>query len=158
MIPSNIDYRFINGLHPETDIDKLIEHAKANDSKKDGATHDDTDGGKQMIIISERPTTIGKLISLHPQFYRSPRVIAEALDREQPIEAKSNSKINKPQDCPVGTVAILDYIGNGTYYVMKANDGYWNQVTPPFQYFTEDIDEVDATTMLTVIYNPHDDK
>ena len=39
---------------------------------------------------------------------------------------------------------------------MKGNDGYWNQVTPPFQSFTEDIDEVDATALLTVIYNPHD--
>lgn len=156
MIPSNIDYRFINGLHPETDIDKLIEHAKANASKKDGATHDDTDGGKQMIIISEKHTAVGKLISLHPQFYRSPRVITEALEREQPIEVKSNSKISKPQDCPAGTVAILHSIGNGTYYVMKQDDGYWQQITPPFQSFTEDISGVDATTLLTVIYNPHD--
>lgn len=109
-----------------------------------------------MIIISEKPTIIGKLIHLNPQFYQSPRKIAEALDKEQPIQAKSGSKLSKPQDCPVGTVAILDSIVNGTYYVMKGNDGYWNQVTPPFQSFTEDIDEVDATALLTVIYNPHD--
>lgn len=158
MIPSNIDYRFINGLHPEVDIDKLIEHAKSNASKNDGETHADTNGGKQMIIIAERPTTIGKLIHLHPQFYRSPRVITDALDREQPIEAKSNSNLNKPQDCPVGTVAVLHSVGNGTYYVMKQDDGYWQQITPPFQSFAEDIGGVDATTLLTVIYNPHDDK
>lgn len=109
-----------------------------------------------MIIISEKPTIIGKLIHLNPQFYQSPRKIAEALDREQPIEAKSNSKLSKPQDCPVGTVAILHSIGNGTFYVMKGDDGYWNQITPPFQSFEEDIDSVDATTLLTVIYNPHD--
>lgn len=109
-----------------------------------------------MIIISEKPTITGKLIHLNPQFYQSPRKIAEALDKEQPIEAKSDSKLNKPQDCPVGTVAILDSIGNGTYYVMKQGDGYWQQVTPPFQSFAEDIGGVDATTLLTVIYNPHD--
>lgn len=109
-----------------------------------------------MIIISEKPTIIGKLIHLNPQLYQSPGKIAEALDREQPIEAKSNSKINKPQDCPVGTVAILHSIGNGTYYVMKQSDGYWQQITPPFQSFAEDIGGVDATTLLAVIYNPHD--
>ena len=109
-----------------------------------------------MIIISEKPTITGKLIHLNPQFYQSPRKITEALDKEQPIEAKSGSKLSKPQDCPVGTVAILDYIGNGTYYVMKGKDGYWQQITPPFQSFAEDIDEVDATALLTVIYNPHD--
>ena len=146
-------YKFI-----ETDINKLIEHAKSNTIKNDGATRDNADGGKQMIIISEKPTIIGKLVHLHPQFYRSPSVIAEALDREQPIEAKSNSKLNKPQDCPIGTVAVLHSVGNGTYYVMKGKDGYWNQITPPFQSFAEDIGGVDATTLLTVIYNPHDDK
>lgn len=114
MIPSNIDYRFIDGLNLEADINKLIEHAKSNTIKNDGATRDNADGGKRMIIISEKPTAVGKLISLHPQFYRSPRVITEALDREQPIEAKSNSKLNKPQDCPVGTVAVLHSVGNGT--------------------------------------------
>lgn len=108
-----------------------------------------------MIIISEKPTIIGKLIHLNPQFYQSPRKIAEALDKEQPIEAKSDSKLNKPQDCPVGTVAILHSIGNGTYYVTKQSDGYWQQITPPFQSFAEDIGGVDATTILTVIYNPH---
>lgn len=77
-----------------------------------------------MIIISEKSTIIGKLVHLNPQFYRSPRVIAEALDREQPLETKSNSKLNKPQDCPVGTVAVLHSVGNGTYYVMKGKDGY----------------------------------
>ena len=144
-------YKFI-----ETDINKLIEHAKSNASKNYGATRDNVDGGKHMIIISEKPTIIGKLIHLNPQFYQSPGKIAEALDKEQPLEAKSNSKLNKPQDCPVGTVAILHSIGNGTYYVMKQSDGYWQQITPPFQSFTEDIDGVDATTLLTVIYNPHD--
>lgn len=144
-------YKFI-----ETDINKLIEHAKSNTIKNDVATRDNVDGGKHMIIISEKPTIIGKLVHLHPQFYRSPRVIAEALDREQPIEAKSNSKLNKPQDCPIGTVAVLHSVGNGTYYVMKGKDGYWNQITPPFQSFAEDIGGVDATTLLTVIYNPHD--
>ena len=54
-----------------------------------------------MIIISEKPTIIGKLIHLNPQFYQSPRKIAEALDKEQPIEAKSGSKLSKPQDCPL---------------------------------------------------------
>lgn len=157
MIPSNIDYRFIDGLRPETDIDKLLEHAKANVNHNDGATHANVDGGrKHMIIVSEKPTTVGKLISLHPQFYRSPRVITDALDREQPIEAKSNSKFHKPQDCPVGTVAVLHSVGNGTYYVMKQNDGYWQQITPPFQSFAEDIGGLDATTLLTVIYNPQD--
>ena len=140
----------------ETDINKLIERARANASKNDETTRDDTDGGKHMIIISEKPTAIGKLISLHPQFYRSPRVIAEALDREQPLQSKEHSKLHKPKDCPVGTVAILHSIGNGTYYVMKQSDGYWQQITPPFQSFTEDIDGVDATTLITVIYNPHD--
>lgn len=109
-----------------------------------------------MIIISEKPAIIGKLISLHPQFYQSPGKITEALEREQPLQPKSNSKLHKPKDCPVRTVAILHSIGNGTYYVMKQSDGYWQQITPPFQSFAEDIDGVDATTLLTVIYNPHD--
>lgn len=61
-----------------------------------------------------------------------------------------------PQDYPIGTVAVLNSIGNGTYYVMKRDNGYWQQITPPFQSFVEDIDEVDATVLLTVIYNPHD--
>lgn len=156
MIPSNIDYRFIDGLNLEVDINKMIEHVKANVGKSDGATRDNTEERKHMIIISEKPTAVGKLISLHPQFYRSPRVIAEALDREQPLQPKSNSNLHKPQDCPTGTVAIIHSIGNGTYYVMKQDDGYWQQITPPFQSFAEDIDGVDATTLLTVIYNPHD--
>lgn len=33
-----------------------------------------------MIIVSERPTIIGKLIHLNPQSYQSPRKIREALD------------------------------------------------------------------------------
>lgn len=37
-----------------------------------------------MIIISEKPAITGKLIHLNPQFYQSPRKIAEALDKEQP--------------------------------------------------------------------------
>ena len=144
-------YKFV-----ETDINKLIEHAKANVINNDGSTHDNADGGKHMIIISEKPTIIGKLIHLNPQFYQSPGKITEALDKEQPLESKSHSKLHKPKDCPVGTVAILHSIGNGTYYVMKQDDGYWQQITPPFQSFAEDIDGVDATTLLTVIYNPHD--
>ena len=144
-------YKFI-----ETDINKLIEHAKSNAIKNDGATRDNVDGGKYMIIVSEKPTTVGKLIHLHPQLYRSPRKIAEALDKEQPLESRSHSKLHKPKDCPIGTVAVLQSIGNGTYYVMKGKDGYWQQITPPFQSFMEDIDGVDATTLLTVIYNPHD--
>ena len=109
-----------------------------------------------MIVVAERPTITGKLIHLNPQFYTSPRKIAEALSEEQPIQAKSRSKLGNPKDCPVGTVAILNSIGNGTYYVMKTDDGYWQQITPPFQSFAEDIDSVDATALLTVIYNPHD--
>lgn len=109
-------------------------------------------------MTSEKPTITGKLIHLNPQFYQSPRKIAEALDKEQPIQAKGHSRLGNPKDCPIGTVAILNSIGNGTYYVMKTDDGYWQQITPPFQSFAEDIDGVDATTLITVIYNPHDDK
>ncbi|WP_314690813.1 hypothetical protein [uncultured Rothia sp.] len=109
-----------------------------------------------MIIVSERPTIIGKLIHLNPQSYQSPRRIREALDQERPIEPNDHSKFTKPQGYPIGTVAVLNSIGNGTYYVMKRDNGYWQQITPPFQSFAEDIDGVDTTVLLTVIYNPHD--
>ena len=48
-----------------------------------------------MIIVSERPTIIGKLIHLNPQSYQSPRKIREALDQERPIESRGRS--NPPQ-------------------------------------------------------------
>lgn len=161
MIPSNIDYRFIDGLNLEADINKLIEHAKSNASKNDGATRDNVDGGKHMIIISEKPTIIGKLIHLNPQFYQSPGKITEALDKEQPLESKSHSKLHKPKDCPVGTVAILHSIGNGTYYVMKQDDGRWRRLTEPFDFFSEGLPmaALSATHFtLTILYNPDNDK
>ena len=53
-----------------------------------------------MIIVSERPTIIGKLIHLNPQSYQSPRKIREALDQERPIESRGRSNLLKPQDYP----------------------------------------------------------
>ena len=112
-----------------------------------------------MIIISEKPTIIGKLIHLNPRDWKSYQDIDKALYEEQAPE--DYGEYDTPDKYPTGTVAELSATEFGvTYYLIKQANGSWRQITPPFINYGDlslEIHSVIRST-LTILYNPDNDK
>lgn len=113
-----------------------------------------------MIIFSEKPTIIGKLIHLNPQDWNTAARIQKALSKEEHA-TEEHGQYDTPDRYPIGTVAELRVTEFGvTYYLIKQANGSWRQITPPFinygDLFLENASVIRST--LTILYNPDNDK